>query len=176
MDVAVATRFISGHDIAHRIENAFAGAVIDANPEWAEVRPERLPEVARFLHDDPEFDFHYLSSLTGVHRLDHFEVVYHLQSLWRNQFGVIKAKSWQADEPEFPSVEPIWRGAVLQEREAYDLLGIRFTGHPDLRRIFLWDGFPGHPLRKDWMGMPGQRMSGLQGFPGEPGFDTEGRG
>src|SRR3989304_542228 len=62
--------------------------------------------------------------------------------------------------PDVPSVVPVWRGAHFQERETYDLMGIRFEGHPDLRRIFLWDGFPGHPLRKDWLNFPGGRGAG----------------
>jgi Ni,Fe-hydrogenase III component G len=64
----------------------------------------------------------------------------------------------------------------LQEREAYDLLGIHFEGHPDLRRIFLWDGFAGFPLRKDYLNMPGGLMAGLERFPGEPGGKLQGRG
>lgn len=176
MDLTVATRILSGFDVAHRIDGGISGAIVEATPEWAEVHAERLPEVARFLHDDPEMDFRYLTAVTGVHRLDHFEVVYHLQSIARNQLGIVKAKSWNVEEPQVPSVVAIWRGALLQEREAFDLLGIHFEGHPDLRRMFLWEGFPGHPLRKDWLGMPGDRMSGLQGFPGEPGYDNQGRG
>ena len=170
------TRFLSGPDVARRIEGTLPGAVLAAEPQWTEVQPEQLVAVCTFLRNDPELDLVFLCSLTGVHRLDHFEVVYHLQSLKLNHLATLKAKSWENEEPELPSVTPLFSGAIFQEREAYDLLGIRFQGHPDLRRLFLWDGFPGHPLRKDWLGMPGQRMSGLQGFPGEPGFSNEGRG
>ncbi len=172
----MATRFLSGLELAHRIEGALPGAVMDARPEWVEVASERVVAVARFLRDDPELDMRYLSCLTAVDRLDHFEVVYHLQSLRRNHLGVMKAKIWDRETPELPSVTSVWPGAILQEREAYDLMGIRFRGHPDLRRLFLWEGFPGHPLRKDWLGMPGGRMSGLETFPGEPEWRGEGRG
>jgi NADH-quinone oxidoreductase subunit C len=172
----MATRYLSGLELAHRIAQRLPEAVVDANPEWAEVRPEALAEVCRLLRDDQETDFQFLSCLTAVDRLDHFEVVYHLQSLRRNQLGVLKVKVWDRQEPEVPSVTSVWLGADLQEREAYDLMGIRFRGHPDLRRLFLWEGFPGHPLRKDWLGMPGQRMPGLQRFPGEPGEPDTGRG
>ena len=65
---------------------------------------------------------------------------------------------------------------MLQEREAYDLMGIHFEGHPDMRRIFLWEGFAGHPLRKDYLNLPGGRMAGLERFPGEPGVELTGRG
>jgi len=172
----MATRFLPGLELAHRIDRALPGAVADARPEWVEVVPERVAEVGRFLRDDPELDMKFLSSLTAVDRLDHFEVVYHLQSLRHNHLGVMKAKLWDREAPELPSVASVWPGAILQEREAYDLMGIRFRGHPDLRRLFLWEGFPGHPLRKDWLGMPGGRMSGLETFPGEPEWRGEGRG
>jgi hypothetical protein len=66
-----------------------------------------------------------------------------------------------------PSVSGVWQGAVLQEREIYDLMGISFTNHPDLKRIFLWEGFPGHPLRKDFLAMQGGYKPGLQRFPYE---------
>ncbi|GBD14343.1 NADH-quinone oxidoreductase chain 5 [bacterium HR25] len=172
----MATRLISGLQLAHALEQRFPGAVADANPEWVEVRPEHLLDACLFLRDDPELDFKFLSCLTAVDRLDHFEVVYHLQSLRLNQMGVLKVRLWDRENPVVHSVTPVWLGAGLQEREAYDLMGIRFQGHPDLRRLFLWEGFPGHPLRKDWLAMPGQRMPGLQRFPGEPGEPDTGRG
>jgi NADH-quinone oxidoreductase subunit C len=73
-------------------------------------------------------------------------------------------------------VTPIWPGANLQEREAYDLMGIVFEGHPDLRRVFLWDGFDGWPLRKDYLIGPGGRFPGLERFPGESLEPLGGRG
>src|SRR3990170_2815078 len=88
------------------------------------------------------------AALCGVDRLDHFEVVYHLLSIALNQAATVKVRTRDRENPAVPSVVPVWRGAHFQERETFDLMGIRFEGHPDLRRIFLWDGFPGHPLRK----------------------------
>jgi NADH:ubiquinone oxidoreductase subunit C len=85
-------------------------------------------------------------------------------------------KTYDRESPRVPSVCSVWPGANLQEREAYDLLGIHFEGHPDLRRIFLWDGFAGFPLRKDYLNMPGGLMAGLERFPGEPGGKLQGRG
>lgn len=172
----MATTVLSGLEIAHRIEQKYPDAVREAVPEWAEVLPENLIEVCTYLRDDPDLDFRFLSSVTAVDRLDHFEVVYHLQSLRLNQTTVIKTNIYDRENPEVPSVVALWRGAQLQEREAYDLMGIRFSGHPDLRRIFLWEGFPGYPLRKDWLNMPGGQMAGLERFPGEPGGPLEGRG
>lgn len=167
---------LSGFDLAHRLEATFPDAVVEAVPEWLEVQAAGLVPVCAALRDDPDIDLRFLISVTGVDRLDHFEVVYHLQSIRLNQLGVLKVRTYDRDNPEVPSLVPLWPGARLQEREVYDLMGIRFAGHPDLRRIFLWEGFPGYPLRKDWLGMPGQRMPGLQRFPGEPGQPDIGRG
>ncbi len=149
---------------------------MDAIPEAATIVPERLVEACTLLRDDPDLRFEFLSSLTGVDCLDSFEVVYHLESIRLNLITCLKVKTFDRVNPVVPSVVPVWPGATLQEREAYDLLGIRFEGHPDLRRIFLWDGFAGFPLRKDFLNMPGGQMPGLERFPGEPGGDLEGRG
>lgn len=167
---------LSGLHLAHLIEQKLPDAVAEATPEWVEAKPEKLVEVCTFLRDDPELDFKFLSNLAAVDRLDHFEVAYHLLSLRRNQSATVKARTSDHEDPALPSVVPVWRGAHFQEREAFDLMGIRFEGHPDLRRIFLWDGFPGYPLRKDWLNFPGGQMAGLERFPGEPGGRLEGRG
>lgn len=170
------TAVITGLDVAHRIEQKLPSAVIEAIPEAATIEPKRLVEVCTYLRDDPELRFEFLSSLTGVDRLDSFEVVYHLESIRLNLITCLKVKTMDRDNPRFLSVVPVWPGADLQEREAYDLLGIYFEGHPDLRRIFLWDGFAGFPLRKDYLNLPGGLMPGLERFPGEPGKPLEGRG
>jgi len=170
------TVILSGQEIAQRIEQKFPGAVEDAAPEGALVKAEAMVDVCTYLRDDPDLAFRYLVSLTAVDRLDHFEVVYHLQSIRSNRLAVLKVKTYDRENPEVFSVASVWWGANLQEREAYDLMGIRFSGHPDLRRVFLWEGFAGHPLRKDWLNMPGGLMPGLERFPGEPGEKLEGRG
>lgn len=109
----------------------------------------RLGEIARYLHDDCGLDF--LSNLGGVDWPDRFEVVYQLYSTTdpRGPLALKVALPDKAD-PRLPSVTPVWESAILQEREAYDMFGIVFEGHPNLTRIYTWDGFPGHPLRKDW--------------------------
>jgi NADH-quinone oxidoreductase subunit C len=170
------TTVITGLDVAHRIEQRLPGAVVDAIPEAATIDPDRLTDVCTYLRDDPELRFEFLSSLTGVDCLDSFEVVYHLESIRLNKITCLKVRTDDRENPSFPSVSAVWPGANLQEREAYDLLGIRFEGHPDLRRIFLWDGFAGFPLRKDFLNMPGGQMPGLERFPGEPGGPLAGRG
>jgi NADH-quinone oxidoreductase subunit C len=170
------TRVLSGLEVAQRLQEKLPDSVVEAVPGWAEVTADSLIEVCTFLRDDLELNFRYLSSLTAVDRLDHFEVVYHLVSIGRNQATSLKTRCPDHENPEAPSVAGVWRGAHLQERETFDLMGIRFQGHPDLRRVFLWEGFPGYPLRKDWLNMPGGQMAGLERFPGEPGGRLEGRG
>jgi NADH-quinone oxidoreductase subunit C len=161
-----ATTTITGPQLAGRIEAAVPDGVVAIEQEWVEVRADKLLEIARFLHDDRALDGRYLNSLGGVDRSDYFEVVYHVTSLSHNHTFALKVRADRA-EPEVPSVDSIWHGAHLQEREIYDLLGIRFAGHPDLKRLFLWEGFPGHPLRKDFMSLPGGVSPGLQRFPKE---------
>jgi NADH-quinone oxidoreductase subunit C len=170
------TETVTGLEIAHSIEQRFPGAVVEAAPEYAVVAPERLIDVLTWLRDDESMLYAFLSSLTGVDRLEWFEVVYHLESFRTNRITVIKVQSDDRESPIVPSAVPVFEGAQLQEREAYDLLGIRFDGNPDLRRIFLWDGFVGFPLRKDYMNMPGGQMAGLERFPGEPGLEFNNRG
>jgi NADH-quinone oxidoreductase subunit C len=167
---------VSGLEVAHAIDSKFAGAVEDAQPEFAAVTPDKLVATLTWLRDDPDHAYNFLSSLTGVDRIDWFEVVYHLESIKHNRATVIKVRSDDREDPVVPSVVGVWPGAQLQEREAYDLLGIRFEGNPDLRRIFLWDGFAGFPLRKDYLNLPGGQMPGLERFPGEPGVPLSGRG
>ncbi len=170
------TAVLSGLEIAHVVEQRFPGSVVEASPEGAIVKADVLVEVCTYLRDDAELGFHYLVSLTAVDCLDYFEIVYHLQSIQANQLAVLKVRAHDREGPEVPSLTSVWWGALLQEREAYDLMGVRFRGHPDLRRVFLWEGFAGHPLRKDWLGMPGGLMPGLERFPGDPGGELEGRG
>ncbi len=160
------TTAISGPQLAERINAAVPGAVEETADSWVQVRPDPLLQVCRFLHDDRELDGRYLNSVSGVDRFDYFEVAYHITSLSHNHTFMLKLRA-DHEQPEVPSVVSVWLGAHLQEREIYDLMGIRFAGHPDLKRLFLWDGFPGHPLRKDFLALPGGEHPGLQRFPKE---------
>ena len=111
---------------------------------------DHLVEVAQAIHDDLGFD--YLSSATGVDYLgveDSMEMVYHSYRTTGGPALVFKAQT-ERENARIPSLIDVWPGADFQEREAYDLYGIRFPGHPNLKRILLWDGFNGHPMRKDW--------------------------
>lgn len=113
------------------------------------VKAENLLEFATSLRDDLGYD--YLSSVTGVDYLPEgkMEVVYHAYQITGGP-GLIFKVQVPRDNPVVPSLVPVYPGANFQEREAWDLLGIRFEGHPNLRRILMWEGFDGHPLRKDW--------------------------
>ncbi len=133
--------------IGGRVPGAVAGT--DAQTVW--LHAAQLVDACRFLRDDPAFDFKMLVQLTAVDRIGYFEVVYRLLSLTHNHLAVLKVKAHGREDPGVPSVTGVWKGADLQEREVYDLMGVRFAGHPDLRRILLWDGFQGHPLRKDFL-------------------------
>jgi NADH-quinone oxidoreductase subunit C len=107
--------------------------------------------VAEYLHSDPDLDFDFLNHITATDYYDYFEVVYLLTSLKYNHQLTLKVRCYDREKPSLPSVYGVWRGADFQEREIFDLLGISFKGHPNLRRIVLWEGFEGYPLRKDFL-------------------------
>ena len=137
--------------LAARIEAALPDAVLEHDGNDVRVRPESIAEVARLLKEDPELDFAFLAAITAVDYVEYFEVVYHLLSMRRNQRAVVKTRCYDREAPALPSVVPVWRGADLQEREVWDLMGVRFEGHPNMKRVLLWEDFPGHPLRKDFL-------------------------
>lgn len=145
------TLALSGKDIARKIEKRLPGCVAEATADGLLVEAESLLDIAAYLKDTPGLDFDYLTAVTGVDYLDCFEVVYQLTSIEHNHSLVLKARCYDRENPVLPSVVSLWRAADFQEREIYDLLGISFTGHPNLKRIALWDGFEGHPLRKDFL-------------------------
>lgn len=160
---------LAGLAVAERLRAALPDAVSAATDEWVEVRPDRIVAALQWLHDDPDLDAAQLSNLCGVDRYDHFEIVYHLQSLDMNHQIVVKAILENHEAASVPSCYPVYSGALLQEREVYDLMGVRFEGHPDLRRMFLWEGYPGFPLRKDFLQITDQHHPGLPHFPFETG-------
>ena len=146
------TRAHSGEDAARRINEAIPGAAVDFNSTDVWIEPESILETARLLKYDESLDFSFLNAVSAVDYIEYFEMVYHLISLRRNSSLVVKSKVRGRESLEVHSVYEIWKGADLQEREVWDLMGIRFEGHPNMKRILLWEGFPGHPLRKDFLG------------------------
>ncbi|HET9554114.1 MAG TPA: NADH-quinone oxidoreductase subunit C [Anaeromyxobacteraceae bacterium] len=116
------------------------------------VRKEKILEVCRFLKDDPAMAFNMAPYITAVDYLGQeprFEVVYNLYSTSKNWRVRLRVKVPEEDAV-LDSVTPVWRGADWFERYCFDMYGLRFTGHPDLRRLFMYDEFVGHPLRKDY--------------------------
>jgi len=111
---------------------------------------ERLLDLCRWLRDNPEFDMAYLSFVSAIDWPDRFEVVYHLTSVNQRHSAVLKTPI-PKDRPAIPSVTGVWSGADWHERETFDLFGIVFDGHPDLRRIMMSADWKGHPLRKDYV-------------------------
>jgi NADH-quinone oxidoreductase subunit D/NADH-quinone oxidoreductase subunit C/D len=129
--------------------DAVPGAVLEVTKNGLIVAPDKLLALAQYLRDHEGYDF--LSMVTSVDWPSYFEVVYYLYGAAEPK-GPLVLKVHLSDKvtPVVPSVVSIWPGADLQEREVYDMMGIRFTGHPNLRRILLWEGFEGYPLRKDY--------------------------
>ena len=129
------------------------GPLQPANKDpWVEVKPASVVEVCAFLKSDPKLRFDCLMNLSAVDwpKQNQIHVVYHLFSYEKRHAFILKVKLDRA-APSVPSVEPVWRSADWLEREQYDLLGVTFEGHPDLRRIMLPDDWVGHPLRKDYV-------------------------
>ena len=145
------TRAVAGTGLAQRIEARIPGSVAASDAANVWVRSEMLHDALQFLRDGDGLDFQFLNAVTAVDYVEFFELVYHLTSLRRNASCIVKTRLYSREDPSAPSVVDLWRGAELQEREIYDLMGITFQGHPNMKRILLWEGFPGHPLRKDFI-------------------------
>ena len=115
------------------------------------VKKESFPKLMKLLFNDKTFSYDLLLDVAGIDRLPdtpRFEIVYVLFSLEHNNRLIVKLKVDESDT--VPSMTGIWKSADWPEREVFDLLGIKFSNHPDLRRILTWDNFEGHPLRKDF--------------------------
>jgi NADH-quinone oxidoreductase subunit C len=145
------TKALKVSEVAAKIGGQLPGAIVGCDDSAVTVKGESVLEVCRFLNKTAGLDFDYLVNITGVDYLDYLEVVYHLASMKHNHSLVVKTRCYDREKPAVPSVTSIWQGADFQERETYDLLGIRFEGHPNMKRLFLWEGFQGHPLRRDYL-------------------------
>ena len=148
------TEPLSSSKVAQQVGEQLPDAVTGSDESAVFVRSESLLDVARFLKQNLDFD--YLISITAVDFLDHFDVIYHLRSIENNYSVVLRTMCDNSGSPHVPSVVSLWQGADFQEREIYDLMGISFEGHPNMKRIVLWEGYEGHPLRKDFhLDVPG---------------------
>ena len=162
-----------GTAFVDQLKTKFGAKIAGANFEnidpWIEVSPDGLLEVCHYLHNEPTLAFDYLNCISGVDYLHtdekkaaksewqpHTEVVYHLFSMKHKHSLVLKVilPRWKNDKPgelpEVPSVSDLWSTADWHEREVYDLSGVYFTGHPNMRRILCPEDWVGHPLRKDY--------------------------
>jgi NADH-quinone oxidoreductase subunit C len=164
---------MTGPEIIAALEAKFAGKITakkaDALDPFVAIAPADLPDVCRFLRDDPALKFDLLNGITGVDYFEpdakkaakagyepHLEVIYHLSSFAHRHRFVVKVllPRWKDNKPgelpEVPSVTGLWATADWHERETYDLCGVHFVGHPNLTRILLADDWEGYPLRKDY--------------------------
>ena len=164
---------MTGQNFLNKLKQRFADGVVTANLEvidpWIEVSPSAIVEICRYLRDEPDLRFEVLNCVTAVDYFEpdpkkakkvdwepHLEVVYHISSVTHKHSLVLKINlpRWKDDQegqlPEVPSVASVWSTANWHEREVFDLSGINFTGHPDLRRILCPEDWVGYPLRKDY--------------------------
>jgi len=146
-----------------RVQEKFQSQIVETHAfrgdETVVVRPGALREIAKFLKEDPQMDFNYLMDLTAVDYLffaggriqkePRFEVVYHFYSLTHNHRLRVKVPVDEKD-PQVDTLTDLWASANWYEREVWDMYGIRFKGHPNLKRILMYEEFKGHALRKDY--------------------------
>ncbi len=161
--------------VIDRLKGKFADGILDFHSfrgdDTAVIRPDLVVPVATYLRHDPDLDFNYLMDLTAVDCLrlgtkHRFEVVYHFFSLSKKHRVRIKVPL-PAKSPEVESIASLWAGADWYEREVWDMFGIAFRGHPNLKRILLYEEFEGHPLRKDYPIRKRQPLIG-PGSPSQP--------
>jgi NADH-quinone oxidoreductase subunit C len=137
--------------LQERFPDALLERVVARGEATALIARERIVEVCTFCRDDPALLFDHLSDVVGVdwpQRPERFDVVYHLYSIPANHR--LRLKLHTADGQPVDSVTGVWPAANWLEREVYDLMGVQFANHPDLRRIMMWDDYPYHPLRKEF--------------------------
>jgi NADH-quinone oxidoreductase subunit C len=139
-----------------RFADVIVGEELFRDQEFYLIKPEAVLEICQGLFDNAELDIKFLCDITSVDWYGHaeeangrFEVIYNLYSLTHHYRFFLKARL-AAENPELPSLTPIWHGANWLEREVWDLMGITFVGHPDLTKILTPDELEGHPLRRDY--------------------------
>ena len=147
---------MEARELYERLEGAFPGRVSgfrgDVSDPYLHVDPQAIVEVCRFLRDEPELKFEILSDLTALDwpKEEKIQVVYHLYSYTFRHQIVLKV-DLPREKPRVSTVENVWKAADWFEREVFDLFGVAFEGHSDLRRIMLPEDWAGHPLRKDYV-------------------------
>lgn len=138
---------------AHLGEAKIVSHDFDVRQPWIEIESDSIQAACQFLKDDARFFFDYLECLSGIDlgpEADKIGVVYHIMSITRNLRIVLKCFCAR-EAANLPTVATVWKTAEWHEREAWDLFGIKFEGHPDMRRILMPEDWDGHPLRKDYV-------------------------
>ena len=141
---------LSSEDLLTILPDDLKQSIQDTNFDSICVVPSQVLEFGKFFRNDSRLQMETIISLTCVDYIEFFEIVYHLRSMKRNTSMMFSTKIFDRSAPNLPSVYSVWRGADFQEREVFDLMGIKFINHPNMSRILLWEGFNGHPLRKDF--------------------------
>jgi NADH-quinone oxidoreductase subunit C len=135
------------------LKERFSDSIVEENTTnrdpFLQVKPESILPICRFVRQDPRFKMDYLASISGVDYGKTLGIVYHLESIQQRHLLVLKA-DLPRENPRVDSVSSLWSGANWHEREAFDLVGIDFAGHPNLKRILCAEDWVGHPLRKDY--------------------------
>ena len=142
------TKILTGKEISTKLSGVGDFNEFDDVSVW--VPKKEILRICDFLKNDAESKFIFLRAISAVDYIEYFEIVYHLLSVEFNHSCVLKTKCYGREDAYLPSVTSLWNGANLKEREIWDLMGVRFEGHPNMKRILLWEGFEGHPLRKDF--------------------------
>ena len=148
------TRSMPGEELGRHVQVALPTAIEQWDDVNLWVRSDSVLDACRFLKETQGLEFDLLVSISAVDYVEYFEIVYHLTSTMHNHSAVLKTRVFGRDQLSVPSVVSVWQGADFQEREVWDLMGIAFAGHPNLKRIMLWEGFSGHPLRRDYLEPP----------------------
>jgi NADH/F420H2 dehydrogenase subunit C len=140
-------------ELKKSLEELLPGVALTLEGAILWVAPKDLVAVCRCLKDTERFSMDYVANLTAIDypKEQRMDMVYHLYSMAKKHGPVTLKVKLDRSDARVPSLTPLFRGAEFQEREAYDLFGVTFEGHPDLRRILMWDGFQGHPMRKDYV-------------------------
>lgn len=143
---------MTNEEIKLKIQSLVPEAEFLENKQYTDaiIPAEKLHELCKTLKESADTAFDYLICLSGLDINDQLMVVYHISSSVHHHIVVLKVKTTNRETPSFDSTFDIWHAAEFHEREVFDLFGIKFNNHPDLRRIFMVDEFKGHPLRKDF--------------------------
>ena len=152
------TRVVDTIKVVELLEKEISGSILEHVQNELFVDPNKIFAIAAFLRDHEALEFGYLTSITAVDYIEYFQIVYHLLSMKFNRSLILKTNLYNRQNPSIQSLTSVWKGADLQEREIWDLFGVKFNEHPNLKRVLLWEGFEGYPLRKDFLGQEEQEI------------------